>query len=384
MWLLCQYGRTHALFHAVRIGNFINSEVVERLLEEGAQISRYFAQRMVLGFGKFDKTLIDLKQSHNVVTHYRSGNLWASNLPINVYTQLLRKAYERFEGNSMPIRGNDMEYFYYLSAGPLVISQARKKLEENLAEIRMLILVYKFAPFPPRPRIRKHIFESTESRQENYPPSDGYENVRQLNVIARAILIHPELVNDWKEIGYYEIVTDVNDLVMQGSLLILYPPVPAKDWVKPDLDQVINKLNELQSYGFKLTDELIGDALLLFENRLKDVGETLITAFATVRDMSEENIFNICLTELLDPERNLAQDNSLDFVINQIDNPDKAIILAFEKYSKINLTEVKNPTRSKQLPQLSYSAVVTQYLVGKFGADSQISSCLTTGSIVSI
>ena len=48
--------------------------------------------------------------------------------------------------------------------------------------------------------------------------------------------------NDWKEIGYYEIVTDVNDLVMQGSLLILYPPIPAKDWVKPDLDQVINNL----------------------------------------------------------------------------------------------------------------------------------------------
>jgi len=274
----------------------------------------------------------------------------------------------------MPIRGNDMEYFYYLSAGPLVISQARAKLADNIDEIRALIRVYKFAPFPPRPKIRKHIFESTDSRQENYPPSDGYENVRQLNVVAQTVLIHPELVNDWKDIGYHEIVTDVNDLVMQGALLILYPPVPAKDWVKPDSDQVIKRLNELQSYGFTLTNGLIGDALLLFKCNLKDVGETLITAFATVRNTSKEDILNICVTELLNPERNLGRDNPLDFLINHIDNPEKAIISAFEKYSKINLKD-KNPTGSKQLPQFSSSGVVTQYHLGKFGTHFQISSC---------
>ena len=33
-WLLRQYGKTHALFHAVRIGDsFINSEVVELLFD---------------------------------------------------------------------------------------------------------------------------------------------------------------------------------------------------------------------------------------------------------------------------------------------------------------------------------------------------------------
>jgi hypothetical protein len=40
---------------------------------------------------------------------------------------------------------------------------------------------------------------------EEYPPKDGYENSRQLNVVARAILIYPDLVLVWEEISYYEI-----------------------------------------------------------------------------------------------------------------------------------------------------------------------------------
>src|SRR5438105_271441 len=46
MWLIGRYGKTHALFHAVRMGEpFINVDVVECLFAQKAHLSRYFIQR---------------------------------------------------------------------------------------------------------------------------------------------------------------------------------------------------------------------------------------------------------------------------------------------------------------------------------------------------
>ncbi|CAG8615423.1 8182_t:CDS:2, partial [Paraglomus brasilianum] len=278
-WLIGRHGRTHALFHAVRMGEpFINLDVVECLFAQKAHISRYFIQRLVLGFGKCDSRLIDLKLTHNMgalVPGRRKSiqnkirSPWASNLSFDVYSRILKEGHDRFDGNDIPIRGNDMESFYYLSAGPLVINQARTKLKKNKKEIKTLIRRYSHIPIQTQSRAA--IFDDC-------PPSDGYENVRQLTVIARAILIYPKLVNVWKKNGYPEIVNDVNDLVMQGSLLILYPSSPSEDWVKPGLAQVVDELNDLILLGFELTDALIGDVLILFEHRLKDIGEILIDA----------------------------------------------------------------------------------------------------------
>ncbi|GES79588.1 hypothetical protein GLOIN_2v1595045 [Rhizophagus clarus] len=65
------------------------------------------------------------------------------------------------------------------------------------------------------------------------PPKDGYENDHHLNVVARAILIHPaDLVLMWKEIAIMKFVT-IKELVMQGALLILFPPTPPNDWDVP-------------------------------------------------------------------------------------------------------------------------------------------------------
>jgi hypothetical protein len=136
---------------------------------------------------------------------------------------------------TLPSKGNDMELFHFLSAGPHVINYAPGMLRKNLKDIEDLILNKRFVPFPPRPKAYQldlnsdpHIHQ--QPIPEEYPSKDGFENNRQLNVIARGILIHPDLVNLWKQIGYYEICNDVNDLVMQGALLILFPPTPASDW----------------------------------------------------------------------------------------------------------------------------------------------------------
>jgi hypothetical protein len=42
-WLVHKYGRGHALFHAIKLGNsFVSVEVVEAFLAKKAIISRYF------------------------------------------------------------------------------------------------------------------------------------------------------------------------------------------------------------------------------------------------------------------------------------------------------------------------------------------------------
>ena len=124
-WLIGRQGRTHALFHAVKMGEpFINLDVVECLFAQKAHISRYFIQRLVLGFGKDDSRIIDLKQRHTMNTldpfqktlvQNKTCRRWASDLPFNVYFRILKEGHDRFGGDDIPVRGNDMDLFYCLS-----------------------------------------------------------------------------------------------------------------------------------------------------------------------------------------------------------------------------------------------------------------------------
>jgi len=243
-----------------------------------------------------------------------------------------------------------MEKFYYLSGGPLGTSQSIVEIQENLDEIKELIRVYKFAPFPPRPGIRNPC-----------DVSDGYTDVLQWNIIARSILICPELVSLWKENGYHEVVTDTNDIVIRGSLLFLYRH--EEEWALPGLEQVVKRLSDLQSYGFKLTDKLIGDALRLFEQRLDfaNIGETLVEAFTIVRNKKlSEDILIICLTELLHPEKHVEQYVSLDFIIGRVTKPEDKILYLLEKYAYAYST----------------NNGVYEYMVAKFGAQSRVARYL--------
>src|SRR5438034_1078968 len=82
-------------------------------------------------------------------------------------------------------------------------------VEKEFERYRRLDLIKRFVPFPPRPKAFQLDLNSDphihpQAIPEEYPSKDGFENNRQLNVIARRILIHPDLVNLWKQIGYYE------------------------------------------------------------------------------------------------------------------------------------------------------------------------------------
>lgn len=164
-WLIIHYGKAHALFHAVRLGpNFINVNVVQALLSQHVILSRYFVQRLLMHFGKYDDELIEMKIKHNVAQldadrirafQRKIKCPWASNLPLDVFVLFLSEGFRYFGGEETAAKGNDMELFHFLSAGPFVINHAPAKLKQNILEIEDLIKIATLSISPrPRPKLK--------------------------------------------------------------------------------------------------------------------------------------------------------------------------------------------------------------------------------------
>ena len=64
---------------------------------------------------------------------------------------------------------------------------------------------------------------------------------------------------------------------------MLFPPTPASDWSCPSAETVISRLAELRNLGFKLKDNVVIDALHMFENQLYEIGDILWDAFLEIR-----------------------------------------------------------------------------------------------------
>ncbi|CAG8477402.1 5647_t:CDS:2 [Cetraspora pellucida] len=105
-------------------------------------------------------------------------------------------------------KGNDMELFHFLTAGPYTINRAPNILEKNIECIKDLILRMKLVSFPPRP---------LSNQFSSYQIQD--------------------LVYLWKKISYNEICDGFNVLIMQGALL-LFPPTPSAKWIRPDVKTI--------------------------------------------------------------------------------------------------------------------------------------------------
>src|SRR4051812_9421410 len=116
-WLIYKYGRAHALFHAVRLGNgFITKDVVQALLARNAIISRYFIQWLLMHFGVYDEKLIEFKIGTSVsqidfdrirAFQKKVHPLWASNLPVPVFIELITEGYNILKDNNLAAKGND-------------------------------------------------------------------------------------------------------------------------------------------------------------------------------------------------------------------------------------------------------------------------------------
>ncbi|GBB93894.1 hypothetical protein RclHR1_02250004 [Rhizophagus clarus] len=275
-WLLNKYGRAHALFHAVRLGsNFLTLDVMKCLIAKKAILSRYFVQRLMLQCGKCDQKLLELRSRQNVnqenlkkLNSFRN-NHWGNDLSVDVFVFILEEAIKIYKSD-VYIKGNDIELLHFLTAGPSTISVAPLQLLDNIELIKDLILKKNFIPFPP----------SKNSSNCEYPRNDGYENARQLNILARAIVICPDLVKFWKQIGYHEICEDINDLVIQGVYLILFPLNPnQQNWICPDDETISKRLKLFLDLGFKLDNKTVKSVIYLFNDRLSEIGDVILKSF---------------------------------------------------------------------------------------------------------
>ncbi|CAG8559492.1 7773_t:CDS:1 [Scutellospora calospora] len=364
-WIIFNYGRAHAIFYAIKLGpSFINLSVAQAIIARRGILSRYLIQKLLMNYGTCDPKLIEFKIAHNIgqIDAERIKSIkevpWASNLPISVFTYFLTEISNQLNSHDIYIKSNDMELFHFLTAGPHIISDAPKILKKNIDAIKDLILNNKFFPFPPRPSGKFCL-------PEEYPSKDGYENNRQLNVIARAILIHKDLVNMWKKIGYHEICKDVNNLVIQGSILILFPPIASADWIQPDTKAVNDRLVELIDLGFELNYSVIGDILYLFERKLDDIGEILVESFMQINKESRESFAYHCLIESLKIGRNLTKFYVWDFLYAFTkDISENLFMKALDHYLN-NYTII--PNKHLSLPIKFY-----EWALINFGVDSQI------------
>src|SRR2546421_279944 len=140
-WLITRYGRAHALFHAVRLGpTFTDILVYQALIAKKVITSRYFLQRLLTHFGKYDQKLIELKIEHNVgqldadrirAFQQKIKSPWASNLPITVFTYLLDEGYKQLSNanEDSPSKDNDMELFHFLSRDKLCPRNVKKEFK---------------------------------------------------------------------------------------------------------------------------------------------------------------------------------------------------------------------------------------------------------------
>ncbi|PKK70687.1 hypothetical protein RhiirC2_829600 [Rhizophagus irregularis] len=131
---------------------------------------------------------------------------------------------------------------------------------------------------------------------------------------------------------------------MQGELLILLPPTPASDWSCPSIKIIILRLAELINLGFSLKDNVIIDALHMFNHLLDEIGDILWDAFLAIR--SGENVYSLALKffrEAFKPERNLKKDDLLNILKSKFDHHEqiiKQVVKQFfieEKMSDITL-----------------------------------------------
>ncbi|CAG8782132.1 15291_t:CDS:1, partial [Cetraspora pellucida] len=169
----------------------------------------------------------------------------------------------------------------------------------------------------------------------------------------------------WKGIGYTDICYDVNDLVIQGGLLILFPPTKTDNWICPNVDMVTSRLKDLIDLGFKLTVPVMSDAYHIFESRLEIIGDTLTESFGNVCNESGATIASNCLGEVIKPEKNLKKQDVLHFLYSKIhQNNKEEVIMKILDMHKVGLHGLEDPMKYRFL---TLSPIFYRWIIEIFG-----------------
>ncbi|RIB07868.1 hypothetical protein C2G38_2213213 [Gigaspora rosea] len=101
-----------------------------------------------------------------------------------------------------------------------------------------------------------------------FPATDCYENQKQMNIIAQAILLDHEFVNTCRKVGYTNIVAHTNDLVVQGQFLIYFSTAGT---VSDTYEFVYEKMKNILEIGYHITDRALVEVLYTLGTRRGDV-----------------------------------------------------------------------------------------------------------------
>ncbi|CAJ0871570.1 315_t:CDS:2 [Entrophospora sp. SA101] len=145
-WALGTFGKTHALFHAIRLGKtFITVDVIKALLKLKANFSRYLVQ---ICFAERSTQQTEC----NVLCGIYPKISWFSEMSLEAYITLINEGTSRF-GTDAHLNTNDAKMFSFLSGQLLPDDQASILIKKNLKVIEDLIVNKEFTPFPPRPKV---------------------------------------------------------------------------------------------------------------------------------------------------------------------------------------------------------------------------------------
>ncbi|CAG8516089.1 22616_t:CDS:2 [Gigaspora margarita] len=162
-------------------------------------------------------------------------------------------------------------------------------------------------------------------------------------------------------------------IIMQGAVLILYPPTPPEDWTRPSIKDVSDRLEELIEIGFELSYTIIGDIMQLFEQRLPAIGNTLIEAFIQARNDKKENLLSKCLIEALKPNRKLKGIEVFEFLYRTIDGDKEAKFLDTMNFlleNKSNNNTLDN--NNGPFKPLEFSTMYYNWCLKRFGENATI------------
>ncbi|RIB21098.1 kinase-like domain-containing protein [Gigaspora rosea] len=343
--------------------------VVQKILEKGGIISRYFIQRLNIHVDNIDTK--------------KNKTCWANNIPTTVITCIFNEAKKRLNIDlSELFRNNDMKLFDNL------LNYSHDK-EKNLKSIKQLILNWKFIPHPPRPKNQR----LDEKILQIYPAEDGYENHEELRIIARAILICNNLINDWKEIGYHDIVYDINDLVIEEAFHMLFPSGQTTSYIMPSEERITQILQQLLGFGFKLTYSVIFDLIQFFEPKLNDIGERIFNFFILIQENDPRNLYSTqelrkdfftkIVIEAIKPKSNFKNIESLKVIYKSIGLECEAVFMEAMMYHRdkssfyANEKEkmIEHPYSNERIPNykhLLFNSLYYEWIITEFSEDSEL------------
>ncbi|CAG8730375.1 9118_t:CDS:2 [Cetraspora pellucida] len=389
-WIIYKYGHAHALFYAIKLGpNFINLPVARAIIANKAIISRYFIQRLLLHFGKLDNDLVTLKMEYNSnsgrVNNTLSQNIqqstkqpWASDLGMSVFLYILKMAAEQFSEMQLSLKGNDLELFHFLSAGPYGLKEAKIRYRSICEDVNRLVmkgaLIMLFSP----------------ASATNWTPPNPEEVVERLSeliklgfvldytVIVEILLIERQSV----EIGntmikaFLQIKNESLEEFLHQCLIELFRAFR--------LDKSLKKayvLDFLYSLIDKDHEEVFFKAMEFdLENRLDDNIENPFTnlkfpAFYYSWILSKfgpvTKITNWCFNDILEKRVNVdifVQQHQQNYFLNeQPENNFKKICVAFKNYSNtINFFKPSHLNIIKQATNVDIIDGLKHYLTKLF------------------